>query len=377
MQNVPATIEDPKVVQVKVSSATVETVKNSVFRNATDSELQLYFHKCLSVGCHPLDGMIHPSVYNNKDGSRSVVFVTAIDCMRSQAEDTGKYDGQDPPEFFEGDHGDDFVHPIMARVNVYKEGIDRPFVGEARWTEFFPSLEKKQFHWRKMPYGQLAKCAEAQGLRKAFPKKLNKQYAEEEMHQAITAAGGAAGGSTKPTFDQTVQPKQTGIVQPKQTGSNVITEKQVKRIYALCKKNDVDVEKLKAWLKGSLNLDHLKDITTEHKQYEAICQSIEKIPEKINGYGATPVPGETKPAPDETKPPKTETKKEETPIVQDHDQFKVKIKELAETAGIEEIDKFIGEMLPHIESLDKVTSDQQSMVIDLFVYHSEKASKTE
>ncbi len=38
----------------------------------------------------------------------------------------------------------------------------------ARWSEYKPSSD--DFMWQKMPHGQLAKCAEALALRKAFPR---------------------------------------------------------------------------------------------------------------------------------------------------------------------------------------------------------------
>lgn len=198
-ENLPEKFTSP----VSLSPATVQTVKNTVFKGATDAELQLFFHKCLSVGCHPLDQLVHPVKFADGRGGFTVTFITSIDLMRSKAEESEEYDGQDEPEFTLGEHEDKFEHPVKATVNVYRKGIDRPFVGVAHWSEFFPSDEKKQFQWKKMPRVMLAKCAEAQALRKAFPKKLNKLYADEEMHQAIKAASGK-GGSGKPEVTDTV-----------------------------------------------------------------------------------------------------------------------------------------------------------------------------
>lgn len=265
------------------------------------------------------------------------------------------YDGQDEPEFEYGEHDDDFEHPTFCRVNIYKKEISRPIVGTATWKEFFPSQEKKQFMWKKMPKNQLSKCAEAQGLRKAFPQKLNKLYAEEEMQQAIE---NARPKSTKPQITQPTVPVEF----------RAITEKQVKRLYALCKAHNVKIEKLKEWLKISQGIEHFEDITIANKQYDAICESIEKIPDKINNYSPyDPKGGQSV----------QEATQQETPpeSAMPHDVFKKEINTLAEKAGIKDVDRFINEQLK-IEKLDDVVVSQQSTVIDLFNFFLEGQNGT-
>ena len=171
----------------------VDTVRNSIFPKSNDAQLMLYFHKCQTMGVHPLDGMIHPSIYKGKDGEPDkVVFVTSIDVLRSRSADLD--DGMDEAEFGEEisqeftnneNQKDVVMVPEFCKVKVYKKGVDRPYIGTARWREFYPG-EKRGHQYRQKPYLMLQKCAEAQARRLAFPKELDKLYTAEEM-EATTA----------------------------------------------------------------------------------------------------------------------------------------------------------------------------------------------
>jgi phage recombination protein Bet len=77
--------------------------------------------------------------------------------------------------------------PAAAKVVVYRDG--EPFAGVVMFREFCQTDRdgKPMGLWRKMPANQLAKCAEAQALRKAYPQELAGLYVEEEMQQADSA----------------------------------------------------------------------------------------------------------------------------------------------------------------------------------------------
>ncbi|MCK5605994.1 recombinase RecT [Candidatus Pacearchaeota archaeon] len=165
--------------QLVVTEDQLDLIKSTVAVGATNDELKLYLYDCKRHGVHPLDRMIL-FVKRGSGNDAKATHQCSIDFFRSEAEASGEYDGQDEPEF---EFEDGAEYPSLARVKIYRKGIDRPFVGIARWAEFCPT-GKQDFMWRKMPHGQLAKCAEAQGFRKAFPKKFAKLYSDDEMHQA-------------------------------------------------------------------------------------------------------------------------------------------------------------------------------------------------
>jgi phage recombination protein Bet len=113
--------------------------------------------------------------------------IVAIDGFRAIAEGTGLYDGQDEPEY----EYDEENRLILARVRVWKKSISRPFVGVARWNEYVQTMAdgSPTATWQKMEHTMLSKCAEALGLRKAFPEPLAGLYTGEEMAQADNERG--------------------------------------------------------------------------------------------------------------------------------------------------------------------------------------------
>jgi phage recombination protein Bet len=172
--------------------------------NLTDGEMQVFALVARYTGLDPFTKQI----YAIKRGGK-VTHQTGIDGYRSTAERTGQYAGSDEAEFEPCECGSDDsppVHPKLARVVVHRilpSGHVVNQLGKARWHELKPKHTKGDYGyqddmWWKMPENQLAKCAEADGLRKAFPRVLGGVYITDEMQGADTIEGEAREVTDKP-----------------------------------------------------------------------------------------------------------------------------------------------------------------------------------
>lgn len=169
----------------------IELLKNTVAmdQNLTDNEFGLFMTIAKSSGLNPFTGQIY-AVKRKSNEKVHVTYQTSVDGMRSIADRTGIYAGNDDYLFDEGVNEYQMIKtrrqkPITATATVYKAvgGQRCPFSATARWDEYFPG-EKQGFMWRKMPFLMLGKCAEALALRKAFPAQMSGLYTGDEMQQA-------------------------------------------------------------------------------------------------------------------------------------------------------------------------------------------------
>lgn len=178
----------------------VTVLQSSVYPGAKLESIKLVVGVCKASGKDPLKKPYHivpmPFSTGRKDSNgydikemRDVI-MPGINDYRTDAARTGEHAGTSEPEFgpdvteLLGDV--EITYPKWCRVVVKRQmpsGLVVEYPAKEFWKENYATkgskTEAPNAMWKKRPYAQLAKCAEAQALRKGFPEVGNQPTADE------------------------------------------------------------------------------------------------------------------------------------------------------------------------------------------------------
>ena len=271
MNTLPANIQTA-LIERNIDTAVWTTLQNSVFPGAKDESILLAVDYCkarkldiLKKPCH----IVPMSVTDAKTGNKNWrdVIMPGIYEQRITAFRTGQMAGQDEPVFGNTVAFKGIEAPEWCRVTVYR------FINNERCafshTEYFSEAcattkeGKPNSMWSKRPRGQLAKCAEAGALRKAFPDELGGVITADEVNEEPINQHSAA----TPDSGTTVIDTQS---------VELITPEQIKEIENLIEVTDSNLAGL---LAAAGNVPSIEKITKSNAEH-AINRLLNKLNEQ-------------------------------------------------------------------------------------------------
>lgn len=188
----------------------VEVLGSSLYPTASASSIKLVLSYCRAAGLDPMQKPVHiVPMWNGKLKCMQDVIMPGIGLYRTSANRTGQFAGMSEPEFGptieQTLDKQKFSFPEWCKITVRRQlasGHIGEFTAIEYWLENYAvkgGADKStapNAMWAKRPRGQLAKCAQAQALRAAFPELGALPTAEEMEGKAIECEFRETTGST-------------------------------------------------------------------------------------------------------------------------------------------------------------------------------------
>jgi phage recombination protein Bet len=191
-----------------IEESTWAALCSSVYPGANQDSVVMAIDYCKARGFDIMLKPVHLVPISVKRGDNYVtqdVVMPGIGLYRIQASRNGDYAGANEPEFgstitrmFRNEYNgkvteEEVSYPEWCKYTVSKIIGDRvvQFSAKEYWTENYATQsrfsEVPNAMWKKRPFAQLAKCTEAQALRRAWPEIGQEPTAEEMEGKAYHA----------------------------------------------------------------------------------------------------------------------------------------------------------------------------------------------
>lgn len=194
------------IAKLNYDKAQLALIKRTYAKDCNSAEFDLFMQNCAHMGLDPFKREIYVQIFSkDKPDKRQMVLVVGIDGLRRIAESYSNYRPDDEEAIYTYDKElKSNINPLgilSCSVKAWKydnRGNWHKVNGTAYWDEFAPvedvwdwssgkakkTNEKKlKDMWQRMPRQMIAKCAEAQALRKGWP--ATGFYAQEELENSI------------------------------------------------------------------------------------------------------------------------------------------------------------------------------------------------
>jgi phage recombination protein Bet len=219
--------------QIQVRNSQIDLIKNTVAKNATDEELQLFMHVANKYELDPLNKEIWFIKYNDK---AIPSMFTSRDGYLKIAHRSGVFDGMNSYTI-DDEHG----NPIKGVCEVYRKDMRHSFKAEVKVSEY----KQNSPTWSKFTSAMIIKVAEVFALKRAFS--ISGLVTQEEIT----------------------------VIEPIETieDNKYISEAQRKRLFAIAKSKNVNNDKIKEILLNEYGISSSKEIPVD--KYNEIIEIIE------------------------------------------------------------------------------------------------------